>query len=210
MVAARIETETDFAPSLPSNREDFAAELLHALPYLQARAWRLENDRDRANDLVQESILRMLERRVQFRPGTNLRHWAGTVMRNLFFDRCRERMRTLELRCLGTQPEWEEPENVASEDEDRPRWENITQAQIERACQQLDDCLRDAAVLVLFEGLSYKSAARRLGVPISTVGTRLHRARERLRPLLSTEPPDAPPSWFRASADPSGTAADPA
>jgi RNA polymerase sigma-70 factor (ECF subfamily) len=187
MVAARLETETDCAQWSPSNREDFAADLLRALPYLQARAWRLENDRDRANDLVQESILRMLERRVQFRPGTNLRHWAGTVMRNLFFDRCRERMRSFELRCLATQPEWEAPEDVADEDEDPPRWENITPAEVERACAQLDGCLRDAAILVLFEGLSYKSAARRLGVPISTVGTRLHRARERLRPLLSPE-----------------------
>src|SRR6478735_4957359 len=121
---------------------------------LFARAMRLVRSRSDAWDLVQDTYERALRGRATFQPGTNLRLWLMTIMYNLFLDRCRKQAREPRV-CMV------EEEEIASPEPDAPEaWEAISS-------QQVKDALAD-----------------RLTIPRSTVGTRLMRARHKLRRTL--------------------------
>ena len=68
----------------------FGRGLLSAIPKLRAFAISLVGDIDRADDLVQNTILRAWEKHDKFEPGTNLRAWLFTVMRNIFYSELQE------------------------------------------------------------------------------------------------------------------------
>ena len=68
----------------------FGTGLLSAIPKLRAFAISLVGDTDRADDLVQNTILRAWEKHDKFEPGTNLRAWLFTVMRNIFYSELQE------------------------------------------------------------------------------------------------------------------------
>src|SRR3954468_3565587 len=77
---------------LPSEPEpDFRADLLSVTPNLRAFALSLVGDR--ADDLVQDTLLRALQKQDRFEPGTNLQAWVFTLMRNLFCSEYRKRKR---------------------------------------------------------------------------------------------------------------------
>src|SRR5215204_4584468 len=83
--AAKVKAETDFR-----------VDLLSATRNLRAFALSLVGDQDRADDLVQDTILRALQRRDRFVPGTKLQAWVFTLMRNLFYSEYRKRKREVE------------------------------------------------------------------------------------------------------------------
>lgn len=70
-----------------------SAEMLCALPRLRAFAISLCRDADRADDLVQETVLRALTNMQLFEPGTNMQAWLFTILRNLFYSEHRRRRR---------------------------------------------------------------------------------------------------------------------
>jgi RNA polymerase sigma-70 factor (ECF subfamily) len=171
--------------------ETFENGVVQVVPQLYARALRLAGTRPAADDLLQDTMVRALDRWVRFRPGSDLRAWLRTIMQHLFVDQCRDRSRL----CAP----WSEAERAdtgaagfVEEQLDAPAWERISNDQLVRAHQQLHPSQREVIRLVFLEGLSYKSAAARLGIPISTVGTRVHRARVRLRQLLAEAADEAP------------------
>jgi RNA polymerase sigma-70 factor (ECF subfamily) len=145
---------------------------------LYARALRLLRSPQDAWDLVQDTFEHALRGYSRFQPGTNLRVWLMTIMHHLFIDRCRRKSR--------------EPSAAPIEDNDIPSpeppapepWEAITDEQIAAALRDLESPFREVYELRLFDRCSYDEIAARLTIPRSTVGTRLMRARQKLKKTL--------------------------
>src|SRR5215475_10947473 len=81
-------------PAMTST-ETFRTQLVAVLPNLRAFAMSLLGNRDRADDLTQETILKAWAHRDKFQDGTNLRAWLFTIMRNAFISQCRRELREL-------------------------------------------------------------------------------------------------------------------
>ena len=145
---------------------------------LFARAMRLARSRSDAWDLVQDTYERALRGQASFQPGTNLRLWLMTIMYNLFLDKCRRQTR--------------EPRVVAVDEGDIPNpeaytpepWESITTEQVHAAVADLEGPFREVYELRLISNCSYDEIADKLTIPRSTVGTRLLRARQKLKSRL--------------------------
>ncbi len=145
---------------------------------LYARAMRLVRSRSDALDLLQDTYERALRGQGSFQPGTNLRHWLMTIMYNLFLDRCRRLAREPRALCI-------DEHEIASPEPDAPApWETITDEQIHAALADLEHPFREVYELRLLGNCSYDEIADRLTIPRSTVGTRLMRARRKLRETL--------------------------
>ena len=154
---------------------EFRAGLLAAAPNLRAFAISLVNNGDRADDLVQDTIMRAWAKRDSFRPGTNLNAWLFTILRNGFYSEFRKRRR-----------EEEDPDGsyaaglVAPPDQD----DKLEMQDLKSALAQVAPDQREALWLVAVEGLSYEQAAEICGTAVGTVKSRVNRARNRLAELL--------------------------
>lgn len=135
-----------------------------------------------ADDLVHDVYERALRWRSRTAKHSNPRAYLHSILRNLFIDRCRRarvRPRALPI---------EEAERVAlcrppSDESDRS-WHAVTTEQVAAALAELPAEFRLVFELYAFEHLRYGDIAARLGIPAATVGTRLMRARARLRDSL--------------------------
>lgn len=158
--------------------------LLAAVPSLRAFATSLVRDRDRADDLVQETITRAWAHRDRFVPGTNLGAWLFTILRNQFYSTHRGRKREVEdvdgsyASRLSVRPE--QPGHMDFQD-------------LRIALQKLPFAQREALLLVAAEGLAYEEAAAITGVAVGTVKSRVNRARASLTALMRAEDRDAGP-----------------
>lgn len=159
---------------------DLRRDLVALLPRLRRFARTITRHREDADDLVQLSIERALQRLDQWRPGTRLDSWMFTIMRNAWIDEVRSRVR----RDAIFLPE-EAGENVGHAVGDWPTDRQHQRLDVHKAMQQLNDDQRLAVGLVLVEGLPYKEAAEVLGIPIGTLTSRLARARESLQASLA-------------------------
>lgn len=160
-------------------------DLVKALPLLRAFARSLTGDRDRADDLVQETIARALANRDKFREGTNLNAWLVTILRNHFYSEGRKRRREVE----------DADGSYAARLADVPAQDGrLDMADFARALQVLPDEQREALILVGASGFSYEEVSEICGVRVGTVKSRVSRARSRLQELLdgsNLPPPDA-------------------
>jgi RNA polymerase sigma-70 factor (ECF subfamily) len=172
---------TTFGPAPPSNdngrggRDAFAARLVALLKPLRGSALRLTRDGASADDLVQDTIERALINREQFKPGTNLKAWVITIMRNLFMDECR--------RASLSPREWPLV-SPADEDGFDARMELLSMHDIQDALAELPLPSREMFELSYFAGYGYREIAERFGRPMGTVGTHLMRVRLKLRAAL--------------------------
>jgi RNA polymerase sigma-70 factor (ECF subfamily) len=150
-------------------------ELLAALPSLRAFAISFTNNRDRADDLVQETILRAWANIDKFEPGTNLNAWLFTILRNLFHSDYRKRKREIEdangffAARLKTHPD----------QQSHLDFEDFCSALAKLPLEQ-----REVLLLVGAQGMSYEEAAEVCDVPIGTIRSRVNRARSKLASLL--------------------------
>ena len=166
------------APPLPRA----AFEHLDAL-YRLAR--RLTGDDDAAEDLVQETFARAVDKRAQFVPGTNLRAWLFRILRNLYIDGWRRAKASPVRERLDD----EDPaaEVSAGEplrgDEELERLRAVVADDIEAALRELSVDARTIVLLDL-EGFTQEELAEVLGCNVGTVKSRLSRARAKLRELL--------------------------
>ncbi|WP_230532049.1 sigma-70 family RNA polymerase sigma factor [Microvirga roseola] len=140
---------------------------------LRRYARALTRDESRAEDLVQDALVRAYERRGSFRSGGNLRGWLLSILHNVFIDDRRrhaaETRRAAHTAILAETA-------TAPEQESRVRLQ-----QVQAAFMSLPDEQRAALHLVAIEGLSYQEAATALGIPVGTLMSRLGRARAALR-----------------------------
>jgi RNA polymerase sigma-70 factor (ECF subfamily) len=150
---------------------------------------RMARSPSKAEDLVQDTMVRALRFENQYRPGTNLRAWVGQILRTVFLSNCRRRKREFRaLERLQRDPcAWVHP--------DQPTIMRSLSPRPASALGSLSEVYQQVVQMVDLEGLTYREAAERLNVPVGTVMSRLHRGRRLLAPLLaeaSGSTPDAP------------------
>ncbi len=169
----------------------FVEQVTQQTELLQKNALRLTRHRADAADLVQDTVEKALRNWRRFTQGSRMRAWLLTIMTNLFVDRCRRRTREGELRAgqggQGGQDGQAGIDPPAPEPEELPAWARLSDEQVRRALAALDPSMREVYQLRAVQQLSYRSMSARLGIPVATVGTRLNRARLKLRGLLEAE-----------------------
>jgi RNA polymerase sigma-70 factor (ECF subfamily) len=155
-------------------RED----LLAQTPALRAFAWSLSHDASDADDLVQDTLVKAWGHRDRFTPGTNLRAWLFTILRNTFYTAIARRRRE-----VNDEDGQEAARLVSPPDQE---W-NVSLNDLRRALARLPPTHREALVLVGGAGMTYQEAADVCGCAIGTIKSRVNRARARLMLLLDPE-----------------------
>ena len=159
----------------------FKSDLLGAIPSLRAFAISLCGNVDRADDLVQETLLRAWANLNSFEPGTNMSAWLFTILRNLFRSEYRKRRREVAdgdgsyAETLKTQPE---------------QASRVEFEEFRTALAKLPQDQREALLLVGASGFSYEEAAAICECAVGTIKSRVNRARTRLAELMSIESVD--------------------
>ncbi|MCX5497717.1 sigma-70 family RNA polymerase sigma factor [Kaistia dalseonensis] len=165
-------------------------ELVEALPMLRAFARSLSGNRDRADDLVQETVMRALANRDKFQEGTNLHAWLVTILRNQYYSEGRKRRREVEDA---------EGLHAARLSEGAAQSGHLELDDFLRAMQLLPDEQREALVLIGASGFSYEEAAEICGVRVGTVKSRVSRARARLQSVMDGAEPLPPEESAKSS-----------
>jgi RNA polymerase sigma-70 factor (ECF subfamily) len=160
--------------------EESRVEVRAGLGRCLTRLWRyalsLSKESDIAEDLVQATCVRAIERADQFTPGTRLDRWLFAILRSIWLNEVRaRRIRQAE-------------ESIDSEkglilDGAKALETNILAAEVLTAIGQLPEAQREIVLLVCSEGYSYAEAADLLRIPIGTVMSRLAAARTKLARL---------------------------
>src|ERR1700751_5124986 len=148
----------------------------HEIPRLRRYARALTRNPDRADDLVQETLLRAIRKSHLWQPGTDIRAWLFTIMHNHHVNMVRSVMRQAAMVDIEDMSS----SLVAPSDPTASR----QLREVERALTCLPDEQREVILLVGLEEMSYQETAQVLGVPVGTVRSRLSRGREALRRLM--------------------------
>jgi RNA polymerase sigma-70 factor (ECF subfamily) len=156
----------------------FKSELIELLPSLRAFARSLAHNSAQADDLVQDTLVKALANVERFEPGTNLRAWLFTILRNHYYSQLRKLKREVEdadgkfAARLAVRPE--QDGSVDLED-------------FKVAFQQLAPDHREVLTLVGASGCSYEEAATICGCAVGTIKSRVNRARRKLADLLGLD-----------------------
>jgi RNA polymerase sigma-70 factor (ECF subfamily) len=166
-------------------KTEFAEEAITHLDTLYRGALRLTRDPEQAQDLVQDTYARALRYQHSFEVGTNMRAWLFAIMRNLFWDRVKGAKKG-EVSLDDDSGDFALYERLKDETAhpEADVLDKIAASEVVSAVEQLPPVYREVVLLVDVEGFSYKDAAEVLGVPIGTVMSRLHRARQQMQKLL--------------------------
>ena len=148
----------------------------HEIPRLRRYARALTRDSNRADDLVQDTLVRGLAKAHLWQPGTDIRAWLFTIMHNQYVNNVRQARRE------GAIIDVDEVAStlVATADPTASR----QLSEFDCALGKLSKGQREVVLLVGLEGVSYDEAAKIIRVPIGTIRSRLGRAREALRSLM--------------------------
>ncbi|MEM8922406.1 MAG: sigma-70 family RNA polymerase sigma factor [Actinomycetota bacterium] len=172
-----------------ADRATFAEDTRPFRRPLFSRAVRLTTNHSDAEDLVQETYLRAYRSYGTFRPGTNLRAWMFRILTNAHINRYRARERRPEETALdeledgfaAVGADVASPHGRSAEDE---LLDDLSMSEVLEAVEALPNAYGETVLLADVEGFSYREIADRLGVPIGTVMSRLHRGRRALRDKL--------------------------
>jgi RNA polymerase sigma-70 factor, ECF subfamily len=151
-------------------------ELTVEAPRLKKFALRLTGNQHDADDLVQATLLRAMEKADLFQTGSDLWKWLSKMMYNLFVTNYR---RTVRWQC---QFDPQEVIDRSAEDGDQER--KMELKMVGRVIEQLPAKRREILLLICVQGLSYEEVAEKLDIPVGTVRSRLSRARSQLQDLL--------------------------
>jgi RNA polymerase sigma-70 factor, ECF subfamily len=154
----------------------FKKAMLAALPSLRAFAMSLTGRPDRADDLVQETVMRAWAKQESFQPGTNMNAWLFTILRNLFYSQMRKRGREVQ----DTDGAFTASLGVAA-----PQDGVMHLSDLKAALAKLPPDQREAILLIGASGFSYEEAAKICGCAVGTIKSRVNRARNRLQAILS-------------------------
>ena len=147
------------------------ADLIACIPHLRAFARFLTGNRERADDLVQDAVVRALTAAHQFQPGTNLKAWIFTILRNLYYNEIRKNR--VKLQSIDEMAV-DEPAMPATQEA------SLEFGDFRRAFWQLGEDQREVLILVGASGLSYEEAAKVCNCPTGTIKSRVSRARREL------------------------------
>ena len=155
---------------------EFSRLLESEIPRLRRYARALTRNTANADDLVQSSLVRALEKQHLWQPGSNLRAWLFTILHNQHVNDVRHSLREGSLGPVeDAEPVWRvEPDVDAS----------LQLRDLQRGINTLSYEQREVLLLVGLEGMRYEQVADILGIPVGTVRSRLSRARTTLRLLM--------------------------
>lgn len=157
------------------------SDVVALIPALRAFARTFCQKPEEADDLVQETLMKALANLDKFEPGTRLKSWLFTIMRNSFCTRIKKSSRE----SIGL------PEALAASLVTEASQDWVVQAdEVRRALERLPAHHREILVLIVMLGERYEDAAVICGCAVGTVKSRLNRAREQLRRELGET--DAP------------------
>jgi RNA polymerase sigma-70 factor, ECF subfamily len=159
---------------------EFKAGLLELIPFLRAFARSLCGNPDIADDLAQETLVKAWQSRATFAPGTNLKAWLFTILRNQFYSDRRRAWR---------QAPWDQDaaERIPGASEEQAWAAELSDTA--RALSSLSDEQREALILVGAGGFSYEAAAQICNCAVGTVKSRVARARKTLIGILEGSEP---------------------
>jgi RNA polymerase sigma-70 factor (ECF subfamily) len=163
---------------------EFGTQITELIPRLRRYARALTGERSVADDLVQDTLERAWNKLHLWRRGSDLRAWLFTIMHNTYVNQVRARSSAAVLPL--DEEAFEMPARATQTD-------LLEIRDLEAALRRLPDDQREVLLLIALERLTYDEAAKTLGIPIGTVMSRLSRARERLRLILSGAAPAAAP-----------------
>lgn len=156
---------------------DFKRELAAVIPHLRAFGRSLSGNRDTADDLVQETLLKAWAARGRFQAGTNMRAWTFIILRNHYLSQMRRS------RFRG---DWDDLTAdrllAAPAGQDK----HVELADMQRALLELPQPQREALILVGAGGFAYEEAAEICGVAVGTIKSRVARGRAALEQILDS------------------------
>jgi len=153
----------------------FKRELLATLPSLRAFAVSLTGKHDKADDLVQDTVMKAWAKQDSFELGTNIKAWLFTILRNEFYSQMRKRGR-----------EVQDSDGVFTErlSVHPAQYGALDLSDFKKALDALPDDQREAVILIGASGFSYEEAAEICSCAVGTMKSRVSRARARLQDLL--------------------------
>jgi len=158
----------------------FREGLIGEMPNLRAFAISLCGNIHQADDLVQEALLKAWTSAESFTPGTNLRAWLFTILRNTYYSLYRRRGREVQ------DSDGIYASRIATA---APQESALEMQEFRVALGKLSEEHREALILVGASGFSYEEAAEVCGVAVGTVKSRVNRARAKLSELLGITGP---------------------
>ncbi|MCJ7421662.1 sigma-70 family RNA polymerase sigma factor [Sphingomicrobium astaxanthinifaciens] len=167
---------------VPLPDDEFKEQLAQVIPHLRAFGRSLSGNRDTADDLVQETLLKAWAARKRFQAGTNMRAWTFIILRNLFLSQMRR------ARFKG---EWDDVTAAKILAAPAAQDRHVELGDMQRALLQLPQPQREALILVGAGGFAYEEAAQICGCAVGTIKSRVARGRVALENLLNSE--DLPP-----------------
>ncbi|HEX3666675.1 MAG TPA: sigma-70 family RNA polymerase sigma factor [Rhizomicrobium sp.] len=183
MTTPQPETDSPARPKADNKMDtdaQFKADLLDLIPFLRAFARSLCGNQETADDLAQETLVKAWQARNMFAPGTNLKAWLFTILRNQFYSDRRRAWR---------QAPWDQDaaERIPGSSAEQSWAAELSDTA--RALSQLSDEQREALILVGAGGFSYEDAAAICHCAVGTVKSRVARARKSLLSILEGEDP---------------------
>lgn len=161
---------------VPMSANDFKDGLIKEIPNLRAFAASLSGSMQLADDLVQDTLLKAWGNSDKFEPGTSLRAWLFTILRNTYYSLYRKRGREVQ------DSEGTYAERMATHGNQES---HLDLADFRKALAKLPEEQREVLIMVGATGLSYEETAEICGVAIGTIKSRVNRARTKLAELLS-------------------------
>ena len=153
----------------------FKDDLLGAIPSLRAFAVSLSQNADKADDLVQETLVKAWDKQTSFQPGTNLKAWLFTILRNEFYSQMRKRGREVQ----------DSDGIMTGRLAIHPSQHGLLDLEDFRAALELlPEDQREAIILIGASGFSYEEAAEICDCAVGTIKSRVSRARARLQEIL--------------------------
>jgi RNA polymerase sigma-70 factor (ECF subfamily) len=165
-------------PSRTGTDLNWRDSVVQLIPALRAFAWSLSHNSSDADDLVQDTLIKAWTNRDKFEPGTNLRAWLFTILRNTYYTAAVRKRREVRdetgkyAATLSTGPTQD--------------W-SLAIRSLQLALAQLPDEHREALILVGAAGLTYEEAAEVCGCALGTIKSRVNRARARLLKLMEAD-----------------------
>ncbi|TCC88033.1 RNA polymerase sigma factor [Pedobacter frigiditerrae] len=149
-------------------------------PHLRSFAYKFTKDDSEADDLIQDTMLKAMRYADKFIEGTNLKAWLFTIMRNTFINDYRKETRK---NAVVTQEDEISNAHLMTSATKNEAEGKFAMADIQKTLSKLPKCYYDPFIQY-FEGYKYHEIAEDLNIPIGTVKTRIHMARQILQKQL--------------------------